>query len=220
MKYLVKAFVVCFTVVFLNSCTVYTEKRSEALSQAVFATSDSITHARFDLASQYSKQAERLAFPPKQRIKISPVYTQKTKPVQKVLVNVEDKLANSKQPSVSISEQNNNQEAPTLRLVIPEHLRHAKLLVENSDEWAELLQTKEFSIKLQDDYTNLQKLTDGVSQELQKQTEMNNKLVNDLNILQKKVIEKDLAILKRNIAIIVLCLALGGGVYLRIKGIL
>jgi hypothetical protein len=45
-------------------------------------------------------------------------------------------------------------------------------------------------------------------------------MVRDLNIMQKKLIEKDLAILQRNIAIIFLLVIMGGATYLRIKGIL
>jgi hypothetical protein len=38
--------------------------------------------------------------------------------------------------------------------------------------------------------------------------------------MQKKLVEKDLAILHRNIIIIVLLASIGGATYLRIKGIL
>jgi hypothetical protein len=41
-----------------------------------------------------------------------------------------------------------------------------------------------------------------------------------LNKMQKQLVEKDLAILKRNIVIVVLFLLMGGATYLRIKGIL
>lgn len=198
MRYLVNSFI-SLSVFFLTSCAVYTEKRSESLSQAVFATSDSITHARFDLASQYSKQAERLAFPPKTRIKISPIYTVKKS---------------------SVLDSKTEEPSSDFRLVVPDHLRHSKPLIENSEEWKDLLKTKEFATRLQHDHENLQKLADDVSNELQKQTEMNNKMISDLNMLQKKVLEKDLAILRRNIVITCLLLAFGLATYLRIKGIL
>lgn len=205
----------------LTSCTVYTEKRSEALSQAVFATSDSISHARFDLASQYAKQAERLAFPPKQRINISPVYTTASKSQKTVSGQANDPFdLSSTKEKISLSVDSQNEKQDTLRLVVPDNLRHAKLLIENSDEWTELLKTKQFSTKLQEDHNNLQKLTSDVSNELQKQNEMNSKLIQDLNTLQKQVVQKDLAILQRNIVIVSLLLTIGGGVYLRIKGIL
>ena len=42
------------SILFLVSCTVYTEKQSEALSQSVYATKDSIDYARIDLDDSYS----------------------------------------------------------------------------------------------------------------------------------------------------------------------
>jgi hypothetical protein len=45
-------------------------------------------------------------------------------------------------------------------------------------------------------------------------------MINDLNLMQKKLVEKDLAILRRNIIIVLLIAAMGGATYLRIKGIL
>ena len=206
----------------LLSCTVYTEKRSEALSQAVFATSDSIEFARFDLASKYSKEAEKLAFPPKTRIEISPVYTTNNSTQapssKKVLVKVEDSFSSKKQ--IVTTNVLDTDDTPTLRLIIPEHLKHAKLLIENSEEWNRLLETKEFSIKLQKDNSNLQKLAEDVNKELQKQTEMNSRMVSDLKDMQRKLAEKDLAILKRNIIIVGLLVGIVGGIYLKIKGIL
>jgi hypothetical protein len=223
MRYLASRYALVFLLSFgLSSCTVYTEKRSEALSQAVFATSDSIEFARFDLASKYSKEAEKLAFPPKNRIEINPIYTSdnitRNPSSSSVLIKVEDKLSSSKQ--IVSSSVSNTEEIPVLRLIIPEHLKHAKLLIENSNEWNHLLQTKEFSIKLQQDNSNLQKLSNKVNKELQRQTEMNSRMVSDLKDLQRKIAQKDLAILKRNIVIATLILAIGGGIYLRIKGIL
>jgi hypothetical protein len=50
--------------------------------------------------------------------------------------------------------------------------------------------------------------------------EYNDKMIRDLNIMQKKLVEKDLAILQRNIIIIGLIITIGGATYLRIKGIL
>lgn len=206
----------------LTSCTVYTEKRSEALSQAVFATSDSIEFARFDLASKYSQEAEKLAFPPKTRIEISPVYTTsdsvQPKSSKEVLVKVKDSFAPKQQIiSTDVLKHGND---PVLRMIVPEYLKHAKLLIENSDEWSRLLETKEFSAKLKKDNSNLKKLSNEVNKELQKQTEMNSKMISDLKDMQRKLAEKDLAILKRNIIIVTLLASIAGGVYLRMKGIL
>lgn len=64
-----------FAIVFLSGCTVYTEKQTEAVSQTVYATKDSIDNARIDLAEQYINETARLVKPPKNRINIQPVYT-------------------------------------------------------------------------------------------------------------------------------------------------
>lgn len=219
--------IIIFTL-FIVGCTVYSEKRSEALSQAVFATSDSIQTARFDLAEKYSKEATRLAFPPKKAIKISPIIT-------KSVVNPTVTIENSKK-NVSIKSTGSNQtltpaqnstlslnpDQPTdiLRLVIPEKFKDAQILVEGSTEWTELLKTKEFAKQLQIDNTNLATLQKNVSVELIKQAKMTNQMVIDLNKMQKKLVEKDLAILQRNVVIAVLVLIMLAALYLRIKGVL
>lgn len=211
-----------------SSCVVYTEKRSEALSQAVFATSDSISQARFDLAHKYSEQAKRLAFPPKKPIDVRPIITETTKEV----VSTSPKnirIDTSKAPKTPIGSiisnvltktDNSGEKQTVLRLVVPEFLRHAKLLIENSEEWNELLKTKEFAERLEKDHKDLQQLTAEIDAELQKQLQMNEKMVRDLNAMQKKLVEKDLAIWQRNIVIFVLVLLIAAGIYLRIKGIL
>jgi len=223
-----KNFLAFFFCLILCSCTIYTERRSEALSQSVFATSDSIVYARFDLAAKYSKEAEKLAFPPKKRIQINPVYTSvkssRSGSESTSATKVEDAFSVIRVmkeeyvvPSKAFEDEDQNL---VLRMVVPEHLKHAKLLIENSDEWNYLLETKQFSIKLKEDYSNLQKLSDEVNKELQKQTEMNSRMISDLKDMQRKLAQKELAILRRNIVIVGLIAAIGGGVYLRMKGVL
>ena len=214
------------TVLLLTSCTVYTEKRSESLSQAVFATTDSITVGRFELAYEYSKQAERLAYPPKKRVAISPLITKNTNSNTSA-VQFSAATGNfSKKPNLSTdsvtvySEKTDKESNSALRIVIPKHLKDAKLLIENSEEWTELLKQKEFVSQLQADKQNLQQVASEVDQELQKQSKMNNKMVEDLNRMEKQILAKNLLIIKLYITIALLILTLGGGVYLRIKGIL
>jgi hypothetical protein len=190
---------ILFPIIF-SSCTMYTEKRSEALSQAVVATSDSIDAARFDLAEHYSKEAVKLAKPPKKKIQIEPIITTKT--------------------FDSINNISNDEKKPVMRLVVPETLRHTELLIENSNEWNELLKIKEFSKQIERDKKNLLVLKSNVDKELQKQNEMKNKMVADLNKMQKELIKKDLAIIRRNIVIVTLIVLIGAGLYLRIKGVL
>ena len=53
-----------------------------------------------------------------------------------------------------------------------------------------------------------------------RQQEMQNKMVKDLNIMQKKLVEKDLIILKLTVALISVIAIFAGAIYLRIKGVL
>jgi hypothetical protein len=212
----------------LPACTVYTEKRSEALSQAVFATADSIKVARFDKADEYANQAKRLAYAPKDPIKIGPIVTgvESINGTTEIKPQVSQKFKNKIQPvssmgtSVITATTKNNTNETVLRLVVPEFLKHAKLLIENSDEWNELMKTKDFKDQLEQDNKNLKELAENIDQELKKQLLYNNKMVEDLNKLQKEVLSKKLHILKLYIIIFILLATIGGGVYLRIKGIL
>lgn len=209
------------TVLLLTSCTVYTEKRSESLSQAVFATTDSITVGRFELAYEYSKQAERLAYPPKKRVDVSPLITKNSNSnTPAVNSNFSKKLNSSTNVVTFHSEKTDKESNSTLRIVIPKHLKGAKLLIENSEEWTELLKQKEFASQLIIDKQNLQQVASDVDQELQKQSKMNSKMIEDLNRMEKQILAKNLLIVKLYIVIALLVLTLGGGVYLRIKGIL
>lgn len=219
-KYLACLFVLAF---FLTSCAIYTEKRSQALSRAVAATVDSIDAARFDLAEKYSKEAEKIAYPPKTRIIVRPVVTKDTKSIEIKNSKTEISAGNRRtQADSSIVKvvSSNGSEQMILRLVVPEKLKHAKLLIENSEEWNELLKTKDFSEQLKTDNLNLKKLTEEIRQALIKEKEINEKMIVELNKLQKEVLKKNLHIVKLYIVVAILILAIGGGIYLRIKGIL
>jgi len=218
-----KYLLILLSLIFLTSCAVYTEKRSQALSRAVAATVDSIDVARFDLAAKYSKEAEKIAYPPKERIIVRPVITSDTKNIEiknsKTEVSAGGRKTKADSSIVKITSTKGD-EKMVLRLVVPESLKHAKLLIENSDEWNELLKTKDFSEQLKSDNLNLKKLTEEIRQALIKEKEINDKMVVELNKLQKEVLQKNLHIVKLYIVVAVLVLAIGGGIYLRIKGIL
>jgi hypothetical protein len=49
---------------------------------------------------------------------------------------------------------------------------------------------------------------------------MQNKMVSDLNIMQKKLIQKDLRILQLTVALVSVLLIFAAAIYLRIKGVL
>ncbi len=200
----------------LSSCTVYTEKRSEALSQSVFAAKDSVDLNRFDLAETYTDQASRLAFPPKHRIKILPIYTV----TQEKNNAVKNLTGNNSQKAEEKVQENVLPRKP--RLVVSEKKREAaeNILVENSEEWKELMKLKEFSEQREIDYANLEKLKLDVDKEIIKQEGMRNQMVNDLNTLQKRLLEKELALWNRNALIIFLLVVMAAATYLRIKGIL
>jgi len=216
---------------FIPSCTVYTEKRSEALSQAVYATSEGIKNARLDKAYEYSEQAKRLAYAPKKLIPVPQYHTKEIKKITAINSSITTVQASSNNKVKPLDKQvinsnvmymtNNNDETETvLRLVVPDFLKDAKLLIENSNEWNELLKTKEFKEFLEKDNERLEKLKSDIDAELNKQLEYSNKMVLDLNNLQKSVLKKDLLIIRLYIVIGLLIGAIGGGVYLRMKGVL
>lgn len=188
----------------LPACTVYTEKQSQALSRAVYATRDSFEKARIDLATTYASEAARIVKPPKNKIEIVPVYKTVTIPV----------VTSSAKPKVPI--QVNKQRV----LVIPAEYKNDTVVVVNSEEYQQLLKDKETFAQLKRDYEQTLKFKSEVDDELARQEAYANKMVQDLNRMQKQLVEKDLAILKRNIIIVILLLSIGGATYLRIKGIL
>lgn len=200
-----KIYLVSFIFLFLNSCTVYTEKQSEAISQTVYATKDSLDKARIDLADEYANQSTRLIKPPKKRLQIDSVY----KPTIPVVASQSKPGPGQKVP---VSKQR--------VIIIPEKYKNDTVVVVSSEEYQQLLKDKEVFAQLEKDLKNLTDLRAIVDLELIKQKEYNDKMIKDLNIMQKKLVEKDLAILQRNIVIVLLVGIIVGATYLRIKGIL
>jgi hypothetical protein len=196
---------ILFILLFLNSCTVYTEKQSEALSRSVYASKDSFDAARFDLADTYLTESTRIVKPPKKRIEVKSVYHNKP--------NI-DVISSNPKPTNQVT--SNKQRV----LIVPEKYKNDTVVVVNSVEYEQLLKDKEILRQLQTDLDNLILLKIEVDEELTKQEEYKNKMVRDLNTMQRKLVEKDLAILQRNILIIGLLLTIGAGIYLRMKGIL
>lgn len=185
----------------LPACTVYTEKQSEALSKVVYASKDSMDAARIDLADKYVTETTRIVRPPKNRIKIDPVYK-----------HINTISSSSKHDAVPINKQR--------MVIIPEKYRGDTVVVVSSDEYQQLLKDKETFAQIQKDNQGLAEAKQTVDEELVRQLNNRDKMVNDLNMMQKKLVEKDLAILQRNIIIVILLSAIGGATYLRIKGIL
>jgi len=193
-------------IILLTSCTVYTEKQSEALSKVVYASKDSMESARIDLADKYITETTRLVRPPKNRIKIESIYQ---KSVQQHINTIS---SSSKNDSIPINKQR--------MIIIPEKYRADTVVVVSTDEYQKLLNDKETFAQIQRDNEGLSEAKQSVDAELIRQMENRDKMINDLNIMQKKLVEKDLAILQRNIIILLLLAIMGGATYLRIKGIL
>lgn len=188
-------FIVTLLSLLFTSCTVYTEKQSEVLSQNVYATKDSIEQARIDLADSYINEATRIVKPPKTRIEIKGIYQTPTSP---------DKVNTTKERVV----------------IVPEKYKNDKVIVVNSLEYETLLKDKAIANQLQKDNANLLKIKNDTDKELQKQAEYTNKMVKDLNELQKQILKKNITILRLSIALGVVLLVFAGAIYLRIKGIL
>ena len=191
--------------VFLTSCTIYTEKQSEALSKVVYASKDSIEAARIDLADKYITETTRIVKPPKNRILIDAVY-------KKINQHVNTISSSSKLDVVPVNKQRT--------VIIPERFRNDTVVVVNTEEYQQLLKDKDTFTQIQKDTIGLLEAKKQVDGELIRQLENKDKMIIDLNIMQKKLVEKDLAILQKNLIIIGLLAAIGGATYLRIKGIL
>jgi hypothetical protein len=204
-KYIILVFAIA---IFGTSCTIYTERESKELSKTVYATKDSLEQARIDLAVSYSEQAARIVKPPKlkDRVVIEPIYDKKSVTVPIVATSAAPKQ------ELKINKQR--------ILIVPEIYKNDTVIVVNSKEYQQLLKDKQVFKQLQNDFDKLKKVKDEVDAKLSQEELMRNKMVEDLNKMQKQLLQKDLAIIKRNIIITILVLSIGAGVYLRMKGVL
>ena len=185
-----KISLLALTLCFLSSCTVYTEKQSEALSQNVYATNDSVNKGRIDLAYYYSDQTTRLVKIPKKRIEIQPVYeagqvVKGTKSADKTRV-----------------------------VLVPDQYKNEKVVVVGSSDYQDLLKVKAVADQLKKDNANIIKDKATVDTELAKQAAMKDKIVNDINKLQKEHISDQFTIFRDNVIIVVLLIVIAGLLYL------
>jgi hypothetical protein len=180
----------------LSGCTVYTEKQTQAVSQNVYATNDAISKARIDLAQFYSNETTRFIKPPKHPIKINSIY----------------------QAGEVVK---NGEKAEKTRVVIvPDQYKNDKIVVVGSNDYNRLLQDSEIKKQLEEDNKNKDHQLKNNDKELLKQKEMSDKMIIDLNSMQKKLVQKDLVILKLWVALVSTLIIFAGAVYLRIKGVL
>ena len=187
--------ILLLSVLLITGCTYYTEKQSEALSQNVYATNDSLNKARVDLAYYYSDQTTRLVKIPKKRIPIQSVY------------QAGDVVKGAKTGT------------STRVVIVPDQYKGDKVVVVGSTEYQELLKTKAIADQLKKDNENIIKAKAETDKELAKQAEYTNKMIKDLNHLQSEIYKKDLAILWRNIIIVTLLGGIGVYIYLKMNGL-
>lgn len=183
------------TTLLLVSCTVYTEKQSEALSQNVYATNDSVNKGRVDLAYYYSDQTTRLVKIPKHRIQIQSVY------------EAGEVVKNAKQGE------------KTQVVLVPKQYQNSKVVVVDSSDYDNLLKDRATKEQLTKDNINLAKDKINTDKEIAKQKDMSDKMVNDLNAYKTLVVKKDLAILWRNCIIVALMALIALYFYAKANGL-
>jgi hypothetical protein len=198
----------------LNGCTIYSEKQSEAVSQSVYATKDSIDNARIDLAQQYINETTRIINPPKKRIPIKPIYSEDedTTSVQIHSGKAHGTLRKPKETPIPSSVVPEKKKI----VILPEDYKNDKVVTINSDEYKKLLEDKKVSEQLKWDYYNLDQEKKVTDAQIIKNKEINDKMVKDLNYYQKEVYKLRLANLWRNIVIAVLTLIIVGIVYIKL----
>lgn len=182
-----------FALLCITGCTYYTEKQSEALSQNVYATNDSVNKGRVDLSYYYSAETTKLVKIPKHRIPIQPVVRA-------------GKAIKGASPDDS-----------TRIIIVPAQYKGDSVIVVGSTDYQELLKTRSVAEQLKKDNVNLANDKKDTDREVVRQKDMNNKMVIDLNHLQQEVYKKDLAILWRNIIIIGLFVLIASYIYLRMN---
>ena len=187
-----KIAIACLTLL-LASCTVYTEKQSEAVSQNVYATQEALDKARVDLAYFYSTETTKFIKPPKRSIKINAVY------------------------EAGAVVKNNIKGDKTRVVIVPEQYKNNKVVVVESVEYQKLLQDRDIKKILDQDNKNKELQLQSNKIELTKQIEMKDKLIKDLNFYQTEVYKLRLRCLWLSLIIIGLLLLIGGFTYLKMS---
>ena len=167
------------------------------MSQAVFATKDSIGVMRIDLAAKYSDAASRLVPPPKNRIKIEAILR---------------KTVDGKVETIAI---------------LPGTAQDKTVVIENSPEYKKLMEDLKIAEQFKQDSLNWELYSKEVDRQIAEQYKVNNEMIVRIQDLEKQILQKDkkiiqqeLSVLWRNIVIISLVAAIAAMIYLRIKGIL
>lgn len=171
---------------------VYIEKNSEALSQAVYASDDSVKAGRFDLTGKYTGEATRLITPPKQRIPI--------KPIQK---KFETKTINPTTGKEEIHIEWKNY------ALIPEDLRDKKVVLVGTKEYADLLQDAGIALQLEMDVNYYKTHAQAIDKQLQVNEGNLKALIDSNNELQVEKERLSKIIAQRNLTIFGLIVGIG-----------
>lgn len=187
----------------ITSCSWHViEKQTEPVSQAVYATKDSIDAARIDLADTYINQATRLIAPPKNRIAITSIYQESPKSLTPVIAN--NKLTETKSRVV----------------IVPEQYKNQHVVVVGTEEYDTLRKDANTAKQLQDDLRNAMENNESITQELQNQKRIHDELLARYTAIQVDYEKTKNTLLKRNIFIGVLLLINGAYIFLRIRGLI
>jgi hypothetical protein len=186
-------FSIFFAALFLSSCTVYTEKQSEAVSQNVYAANDAISKARVDLAQFYSNETTRFIKPPKHPLKVNAIY------------QAGDVVKNGEKAE------------KTRVIIVPDQYKNDKVIVVGSKDYNQLLQDSAIKKQLEEDNKIKDKQLSDNNYELTKQKQMSDKMIKDLNYYQKEVYKLRLSGLWKDIVIVGLLLVIGTFIYIRVS---
>jgi len=142
--------VLVFSLLFIFSgCTVYTEKQSEAVSQNVYASNDSIAKERIDLAQFYSNETTKFIKPPKHRIIINQISKNK----QRVVI-VPSQYSNDKVVVVGSNEYQDLLKDRSIKKQLEQDALVKDKQIKSDN--AELLKQKQMSDKMVKDLNSLQ----------------------------------------------------------------
>lgn len=173
----------------------FIERQSEPLKQAVYGVNDSLAEARIDLAWFYSNQATRLVEPPKNRVVI------------KSLVRKE--VIDSTGKKVTLVD-------GTRILVLPEQYSKDEAIIVNTKAYNELLKDKSVIEQLTKEKKEQSIFISDVSKQIEKNKEINDKLLKSYTEAQTLIAKKDATIWHRNAIIAILLLLIGSYIALRV----
>lgn len=165
-----------------TSCSspVIVQSHTEALSQSVYATKDSIDNQRVDLAHKYADITTTLIPPPKNRIVIEPI--------------IKTQLNGDKKRTV----------------IVPDSYKGRDVVVLGSAEWDILVEEADNAKAYKQDLENFQQATTKVTEELQKQLQLVATIQHTIDTLKLEKSKLETQIWKQRIVIFTLVLAIAG----------